>query len=122
MKKEKYYYSKNYRRVLLDAILDDNGIIKSINNKYNVDSLPRVTICGVYDNEQNTMTYGIARCSSRDNFVRRIGQKISYNRAFKNPYKIVQINPTDKISEVFITNAKLIEEEVLGKQITKFNE
>lgn len=122
MKKEKYYYSKGYRKALIDVIVDETDHIVHHGAKYGVFSLPRVTICGIYDDEAHTMSYGVARCSSRDEFKREFGQRISYGRAVKRPYRVIQIQPTDKISEVFIANAKAIEEEVLGQQVPKFDE
>ena len=81
MKKEKYYYSKPAKRGCVDVILDSQNNILEISKQFwCVQSIPRVTICGIYDNEQ---------------------------------HKVVEIHPEDKISELFITNARLIEEEVL---------
>lgn len=113
MKKEKYYYGEDLRRVLMHAIVDSHNNIVQINEKYDVITLPRVTICGIYDNEEHTLSFGVAKCTKGDEFNKKLGQNISYARASKKPYRVVQINPEDKISKLFITNAKNIEQEVL---------
>lgn len=122
MKKEKYYYSEDLHLAKMDVIINNYHKIVATGEIGEYKSLPRVTICGVYDNEAQTMTYGVAICSEKDTFKRKIGQTISYNRAFTKPYRVVQIHPSDKISELFITHARQIECEVLGSRRTSSNE
>lgn len=122
MKKEKYYYSTDLHLAKMEVIVNNNHKIIATGSISNYEPLPRVTICGIYDNEEQTMTYGVAICSKKDTFRRKIGQRISYDRAFVKPYRVVQIHPSDKISELFITHARQIEYEVLGSMSIKSNE
>lgn len=114
MKKEKYYYSKPAKRGCVDVVLDSQNNILEIGKQFwCIQPIPRITICGIYDNEQNTMSYGVAKCNKYDEFNKKLGQEISYARAMMKPYKVVEIHPEDKISELFIKHARIIEEEVL---------
>jgi len=117
MKKEKYYYSEPLYNAKMNVIVNAKQQVVMSNAIVQQRPLPRVTICGVYDNEDNTMTYGVAVCSERDTFNRKLGQKISYNRAFVKPYRTVFIHPTDKISKLFIENAREIEKEILNNKV-----
>lgn len=122
MKKEKYYYSKPAKKGCVDVILDSqNNIIEFGKKFWAVQYIPRVTICGIYDNEEHTMSYGIAKCCKYDEFNKKLGQEISYARALRKPYKVIKIKPEDKISTLFIENARLIEEEVLTHWSTENN-
>ena len=116
MKKEKYYYSEDLHRAKVQVVINHKQAIIKMGETSEYEALPRITICGIYDNEAKTMTYGVAKCSKKDTFKRKIGQKISYARAITKPYCVVQIHPEDKISNVFIENAKKIEQEILGNQ------
>ncbi len=115
MKKEKYYYSEALYKAKMDVIVNCHRYVLNEEDITEFKPLPRITICGIYDDKERTMTYGVAKCSSKDIFKKKIGQRISYNRAFIRPYRIVNIKPEDKISEVFIKNARDIEYEILGK-------
>lgn len=121
MKKEKYYYGEDLRRAIAMVTVNSKNMIVNINSMHTYDNIPRVTICGIYDNIENTMSYGVAKCSEQDNFSRKMGQRISYSRALKCPYRIVHIQPEDKISKLFITHAKDIEKEVLKYYNKKLN-
>lgn len=76
------------------------------------ESKNRVTICGVFDTETNKMMYGVTRCSNRDTFKKEFGRKIAYGRAHRNPYLEVDINTSDKISEVFRNDCIEITDEI----------
>ena len=117
MKKEKYYYSRPLYKANATVIVNARNQVENVNCISNYKPFPRLTICGIYDNEEHTMTYGIALCSERDTFRRKIGQKISYKRAFIKPYRVVNIKPEDKISDLFIRNARNIESEILGSNV-----
>ena len=113
MKKEKYYYGDDLRRAIAMVTVNSKNMIIKINSMHTYDNIPRITICGIYDDVEKTMSYGVAKCSSNDDFRRKLGQKISYHRALHKPYRVVNIKPEDKISKLFITNARDIEKEVL---------
>jgi hypothetical protein len=113
MKKEKYYYGEDLRKVYMGVVVDSHNNIIQVNEKFGLITLPRVTICGIYDNEEQTLSFGVAKCAEGDEFNKKLGQRITYARALNKPYRVVQIKPEDKISKLFITNAKDIEQEVL---------
>ena len=113
MKKEKYYYGADLRDCVRSVVVDGQNNVVKEGKIYVIEHYPRVTICGIYDNVEKTMSYGVAKCSRKDTFVRKLGQKISYSRALNKPYRVVKIQPEDKISQLFITHAKDIEQEVL---------
>ena len=113
MKKERFYYGEEYIISNLEVMLDkDRRIIGagSLSGKIN---LPRVTICGIYDTDDNTMSFGVARCSGKDSFLKAKGRELSRKRANESPITVVTVLPDQKISEVFITNARDIESNVM---------
>ena len=62
--------------------------------------IPRVTICGIFDPFEKTLTFGVARCSVKDTFVKAIGRDLAYKRAITEPYKVVSVPDNEKISKV----------------------
>lgn len=113
MKKARFYYSEELTINSVEVLLKNESIVAVGKNFKYVRNFPRITICGIYDDENNTMSFGVARCSSRDSFVKAKGRELSQNRAETKPYKIVKILPGQKVSDVFMANAVEIDEEVL---------
>ena len=89
---------------------------------------PRVTICGVYEEDQENsflLTLASARCSKKDHFSRKAGRIISYGRAIKaynNSRGIVErivhpvemiIHPDDNVKERFIRSAISLAESII---------
>ena len=114
MKKERFYYGDDVTLANLEVVLNNTGDIVAsgaLKTKY---KFPRVSICGVYDNENQTMTYGVALCSHKDVFKKNIGRELSRKRAYENPYRIVDIHPSQSVPDVFMTHAMDIENEVLS--------
>ena len=72
----------------------------------NLRRAPRVTICGIYDDEQNTLNFGVARCSEKDRFIKRIGRELSTERALHNPIMIMKCNDKIFFGNIFIEVAK----------------
>lgn len=114
MKKERFYFTQGIKLGNLEVLVNDNGDIVAAGNLSFKSNIPRVTICGIYDDEANTMTYGVARCSHKDVFVKKKGRELSFDRAINKPYDIVRIGKKS-VSDVFIENARRIEEEVLSQ-------
>jgi hypothetical protein len=63
--------------------------------------LPVVTVCGIFDEDSGILRIGIARCSEKDVFVKKIGKELSYDRATTNPHMIVNLKPGAKFSPIF---------------------
>ena len=95
----KYYYSipQQIRQalVLTDAV--GNPIYVFENSKF-IKNLPRVTICSILNG--NTLSFGFTTCASKDTFKRKVGQKISRERALKKPYKTVVIEDMSDIHTI----------------------
>jgi hypothetical protein len=59
----------------------------------------RISITGILKN--NAMDIGVARCSNRDMFNRKLGNVISTGRAIKNPEGVF-IPTTDNVGKEFV--------------------
>ena len=114
MGKEKFYYSEDKRVAVARITYDGKGNVLSVNKLYDEYRKPRVTICGIYDKEKQTMSYGIAKCNSLDEFNKKRGQQISYARAVNKPCLVVKIKEDDKVSKVYMKYAKQLEKEALS--------
>jgi hypothetical protein len=76
-----------------------------------IKNYPRYTICGSLDYDTNLLSFGVACCSGKDVYNKKIGRRISEGRALKTPIVTVSVTK-ENISEVFITTAKQIEKEL----------
>ena len=113
MKKERFYYGEDITLANLEVVLNQDRNIVATGKLSNASKFPRVSICGVYDDEEQTMTYGVALCSHKDIFNKSIGRELARERAYKNPYKVVNIHPSYTVSETFMFHARDIENEVM---------
>lgn len=91
MKTVKYYYSKAIHVRYVPCITDDQGEVVFLleRNVAPAKRLPRVTVASVYDNEKNSMSFGVAICSPKDVFKKSEGRKLAYQRAIESPNCIV---------------------------------
>lgn len=113
----KFVYSKPITKVLQSVYVDANGNLINISNNTNAKriSLPRYTVCSLYLRETNELAFGIARCSSNDVFIKKIGRDLSYQRALKNPCCKVSIPVGIKISDMTVAIAnQLIRNKMLN--------
>lgn len=111
----KYYHSAAQQIRQFTALTDVNGDVLYVfpDSKF-VKNQPRVTVCSILDG--NVLRFGYTTCASKDNYVKKIGQTIAYNRAIKKPFKVVTIedmkdihNISDAIiSEIFELETKRI--------------
>lgn len=123
MLKERYYYGEDFKLGSAPCILDSYGRIIAYGKAKLTKSITRATICGIWDTEKNTMTFGACICSPKDAFKREIGRQLSRERAINSPYKIVEIPSNLSVSETFMYNAQMIEHELLLNRIPiKFDE
>lgn len=100
----KYVYSEPIAKVEKNVYVDANGnqiaTTKSPNAKYS--SLPRYTVCSILDEKTRTLTFGVARCSSKDRFNKKVGRELSLQRALNNPVCTIQVPISLKISDVTV--------------------
>jgi hypothetical protein len=116
MKKERFYYGEELTISNLEVLVDRGKNIVGAGSLSGRKGFPRVSICGIYDNEENTMSFGVTRCSGNDVFIKSVGRELSRKRALETPFKVVKIHPSQKISDVFSDNAREIEATVMGME------
>ena len=115
MNNVRYYYGKNFKLANLEVILgNNNNIIAAGKVTGKIKPITRVTICGIFNPDDNTISFGVSRCSTKDVFVKSTGKELSYARAKDTPYKVIKVRGGDKISDRFIDSCLEIEEEVLA--------
>lgn len=113
MKKERFYYGEELIISNLEVLINKEKNIVGTGAISGKKGFPRISICGIYDNEANTMSFGVARCSGNDTFIKATGRDLSRKRALENPFRVVNIHPSQKVSEVFMTHALDIEDKVM---------
>ena len=118
----KFVYSAPITKSIKVVYTDANGTIKGINKslKGKSVSLPRYTVCSVLNDETRTLAFGIARCSPKDAFSKKIGRELSYERAIKNPICEIQVPDNLKISDVTIDIAYRLMERYEKEHTLKF--
>ena len=75
---------------------------------------PIVTVCAIFDEETGKLSMGIARCSEKDRFVKKIGRELSYKRASENPQLVMNLRKYERFSEVFYDLAKMLQKRYLN--------
>ena len=88
----KYYYSEPAYKVFMEALTDDSGNIVYVPDKKNQQKakrIHRIIVASVYDNQSNSLSFGVAICSPRDVFSKYIGRKLAFARALHDPKKKV---------------------------------
>lgn len=83
-------------------------------------TLPRVTVCGIFDNETKVLKIGYSRCSPKDIFIKKIGKELAYNRAKSNPVITMILSDNEVLSHVFFAQAKQLETRVINMKHFKF--
>lgn len=115
MNNVKYYFSKDFKIANMEVLLGTNNTVVVTGNLVGrFTRIPRVTICGIFDPDKKTLTFGVARCSVKDTFVKAIGRDLAYKRAITEPYKVVSVSDNEKISKVFINTCLEIENEIMA--------
>jgi hypothetical protein len=112
MKHERFYYSEDLTISNLEVLTASDGNIVASGNLQPKRKFPRLTICGLYDKDNSELSFGVARCSGNDSFVKSTGRNLARERALKSPYKKVHVNTAKKVHDVFIDECLVIEEEV----------
>lgn len=69
---------------------------------FHSNTLPRVTVCGIINKNDNTLSIGVARCSKNTAYVKKLGRKISQGRAAVKPIATIQLSDEQPISGQFV--------------------
>ena len=119
MKKVKYYYSEATQIRKLPVITNDSGEVLFVFDKKaaSVSKLPRVTVASIYDDDVNVLAFGIAVCSPKDLFQKKIGREIAYKRALETPIKQIAGFKRNRVHELSKHYSKLLATEALFKTI-----
>jgi hypothetical protein len=64
----------------------------------------RVTVAAIIDGSK--ATFGVSRCSAKDQFVRKVGRLTALKRAKESPIAGIYHVPKKELSKWFITTAK----------------
>lgn len=97
----KYYHTPAGQVRIGYFIADANG--KFINDipiqRSNlVRELPRITICSILDG--NKLSFGYTTCSQKDRYIKKVGNKIAYDRALNNPCFVREMSEEENIHEI----------------------
>ena len=119
MKTVKYYYSKPVHLRRLPVLTDDEGNVLFVYDKVDptVKRIPRITVASVYDPETNTMTFGVATCSTKDMFSKKIGRELAEKRAREHAEVTVKAIRRGRIREVSTRYANELIERHLSKYV-----
>ena len=110
----KYYYSAPADKIT-EEYTPYSGF-KIINRT----PLPRVSICGVFDNETKLLRIGYSRCSIKDKFNKKVGRDLAQYRAEHKPVIVLQLAEGEVLSHVFFEQARCLTERVLKMKHFKF--
>lgn len=115
MESIRYFYGTEYKIATVPVLLDSNNeIITTLGNPIGKKkSTPRVTICSIYDNNTQMLSFGISRCSAKDCFNKKIGKQIAYARAKNDPIKVIKVQKKSKLNEISTQTCLLLEDQVL---------
>lgn len=72
---------------------------------------PRVTVCGILS-ENNVLKIGVARCSTKNAFVKKVGRDLAKKRAEGETLVKLSVLPKEQLSPQFISIAKGLAENV----------
>lgn len=111
MLKERFYYGVPMEIATMEHLVIDGKRFVA-EKEIKRESLPRLTICGIWDTDTNMISFGAACCSENDRFVRRIGRNISRHRATNCPNKVVNVGDR-KVPDVFMDTARELEIEIM---------
>ena len=110
MKKSRFYYSTpEFKAQVLLTQENGENVIYPLPGK--LESLPRITICGLLDTETNILSFGAAVCSANDQFEKRIGRELSEKRALEKPLLKVSVTKAN-ISKMFMESAIFLQNQI----------
>lgn len=109
MKNARFYYSVPLNTVSAIAVnqnFDLDGILGIY--KASSQSMPRITICTILNEDRTQLSFGVAVCSKKDRFIKKVGRDLAYKIASEDPIFIADVK--NSISETRIHFCELIEE------------
>ena len=97
----------------MDVIVDNKGTIVASRAITRKSRAPRVTICSIWDTDTKKMSFGVAYCSYKDIFQKKLGRKIALNRATTKPYKVIDVPDGISVNDLSCETSRAIESEIL---------
>jgi len=118
MRKVKYYYSEAVHVRTMPVITDAEGtpIYIPDSKPLKVKTLPRITVAAIWDDKQDTITFGAAICAPSDVFKKAIGREVSFKRATDFPEITVKLTKRNRIREV----SKRYANELISQHLHKY--
>lgn len=80
----KYYYTSP---IFIGTITNNPLLDKTVVSK--IRHGRRYTIAAVYDDDDQTIKFGLATCQPIDNFCKETGRKIAEKNAMENPFYVI---------------------------------
>lgn len=113
----KFYYSKALHIRKLPVLTDNEGKVVMLYEKSQpiVAKLPRITVAAVYNTETNVMKFGVAVCSTKDVFRKKLGRQIAEGRARKSKNSVIALK--GKVREVSTKHANELISNCLSKYV-----
>jgi len=113
MKSIRYFYGTEYKVAMVPVLLDaNNEVITAIGDPTGKKkSVPRVTICSIYDSEKKTLSFGVSRCSTKDVFNKEVGKKLALARAENNPIDVMYIENKAQLGKICTQRCLELEDE-----------
>lgn len=118
MLKPRFYYSEPMKIGSVIAALDDNNnVLGTFNDKPLTINCKasRITICGIWDDENNVISFGVSRCSGKDQFRKDVGRNLAYNRALTDPCCTIPVF-NGEVALTFMTSVEQIEKAVYDQK------
>ena len=121
MKSIRYFYTPEYKHAIVPVLLDANGQALGVLGKArNQISLPRLTICSIYDDETKELSFGVSRCSEKDLFVKSVGREKALKRAEESPIEVMRVDDKRMLGKIFIDRCLELEDEFYDMKTFKF--
>lgn len=121
MKNARFYYSVPLSTVKAMVVGTQDFTLGDIVGFYksSVQPLPRITICSLLSEDRTKLSFGVAVCSAKDRFVKKVGREMAYKRAVEKPFKVADVTEST-IREVRMAVSQAIEEEIWAMNPKKF--
>ena len=119
MRSTKYYYSKPAYVKYMRTLLDGQGKVCYISEKFDYKKakrIPRVCVASVWDKDTRIMQFGVAVCSPKDNYKKAIGRQLAYTRALAQPAKRVVLRLKANVRKVSVKYAN----ELIDKYLERY--
>lgn len=121
MKNARFYYSFPLSTVKALVVGTQDFNLDNVVGfyKHSIQPMPKITICSLLSEDRTKLSFGVAVCSTKDRFIKKVGRELAYKRALEHPFKVAEVTK-DNIREVRIAVSQAIEEEVWSMNPKKF--